>query len=81
MLIERLGHSGFFTLRLTHETDYKSKYWMGFIDELKEIVPAKHREYDPKTQTWTIVDSHYQEVIELKQKHFEKDQINMFERS
>lgn len=78
MQIEKQGGSGFFTLRLDREMEYPAKYWMGFIEDIKEIVPASAREYDPKTQTWTITNGHYQTVIELRQKHFEKDQISLF---
>ena len=77
MHIDRKGKSGFFTLSLDTELELPVKYWKGFIDDLKETIPTAARDYDVKKQTWTIADSHYQAVLDLKKKHFEKDQTSL----
>jgi hypothetical protein len=78
MQLDRKGKSGFFTLLLDTELELPPKYWKPFIDEMKDLIPWADRDYDPKTQVWTISDTYYQTVIGLRKKHFEKDQMSLF---
>ena len=71
--------AGYFTLTLDNELEHKWKFVQGFIDELKELVPWRDREYDQKTKVWTIKDEYYQRVFELHQKHFvPQNQLGLF---
>lgn len=81
VVIERVGQSGYFTLHLnTEELPARCwKYAQWFLDELKEAVPPADREYNPTTQVWTIHDSYYQTVQEIRRRHFAKDQISLFD--
>jgi len=78
MHIDKIGKSGYFTLTLDTELQFPEKYWRPFLDELKATVRPHDRDYDQATQTWTIREAHYQAVVELRRKHFEKDQISLF---
>ena len=79
MKVDRQGKAGFFNLHLDVEMEFPRKYWQSFIDELKQSIPWRERDYDPKAETWIIADAHYQVIIDLRKKHFEKDQMNLFE--
>lgn len=77
MHIERTA--GYFTLSLDTELEHKWKFVQGFIDELKELVPWRDREFEPSTKVWTIKEDWYGQVYALYQKHFvPKNQLGLF---
>lgn len=41
-----------------------------FVDELKVLIAAAHRDYDSSTNTWTINHSFAHVVDDLRAKHF-----------
>ena len=44
--------------------------WRGFIEEIKEKIPADKRSYDKTTNIWHISVDHKDTFYELKKKYF-----------
>jgi hypothetical protein len=61
---------GYHRFTLTHELELKRNIWLGFIEEVKRMVPAEARSYDKETYEWTIEDTWWPTVRALKDKHF-----------
>ena len=67
--------AGFFHFTLDSELEFPT--WQAFIEDIKRMIPATERGYNPKTHEWTIAEDWWPTVTALRKKHFQDE--NQFE--
>lgn len=61
------------------ELSLPQSHWLGFINDLKEAVPAQCRTYDPITKRWTIDEDYADVIYKLQDEYFtDKNQEDLF---
>lgn len=53
----------------------RTPYHRGFVEQLKESIPAAHRAYDPKTFAWWTDEAHRDAAIKLVLRYWPRIQI------
>lgn len=71
--------AGYISMRLTHELKRPEDIWRGFLEDLKDSVPATERSYEPETNAWQFPEKYQQVLMRLKNKWFtDKNQVDIF---